>query len=368
MPTRRPLHAPLTSAQLARRRPTPAVAPPPAQVTLNHGRIHLPTEGTVNLVAVDDLPDTYRVEVTLPGNRVGQRHHETIPVEILRTADLTGLGDRPHGPGHRPPHLAVEYTPSLGNAAPPRPRGDAGSGIPTAIFGTDERELIASSHFPWSTVGRIDTPFGTGTASLIGPRHLLTANHLIAWNADGTAGWARFRPAYDLGAAPYGEAWATRVLTWFPTTPADGMTGREVAFDYAVCILDTPLGNVVGYPGYRTYDPAWNGTRHWQHLGYPSDLAASQRPAYQGDLQVNSADSHLFGGRVGHVLGHFSDIVPGHSGGPLWGWWNDDLWPTIVGVQSSQSPNPAFTQAGDNECAAGPALALLIAHARARYP
>jgi V8-like Glu-specific endopeptidase len=359
--------APIASAQLARRAPMPATAPPSAQVTLNHGRIHVPAGGKARLVPVDDIPDTYRVEVMLPGNRVGQRYHETIPVEILRDSHIQSLGNRSHGPGHRPPHFAVEYVPALGDQAQPRPRSNATHGLPTGVFSPDERELLASTHFPWCTVGRIDTPYGTGTACTIGPRLLLTANHLIAWNRDGTAGWARFRPAYDLGTAPFGEAWATCVIAWFPTTPADGMTGREVAFDYAICVLDTPIGEIVGYPGYRTYDDEWNGDRYWQHLGYPSDLAASQRPAYQGELHVATAEDHRFGGQIGRVLGHFSDIVPGHSGGPLWGWWADDPWPTIVGVQSSQSPHPAYTQAGDNECAGGPALSLLIAHARERY-
>lgn len=359
--------APVASAQLARRAPVPAAAPPPARVTLNYGRIHLPAAGEAHLVPVEGSADTFRVEVTLPGDRVGRRHHETIQVEILRDSHLRDLGDRKHGPGQCPAHLAVEYLPALGSVTTTRPPGDTAPSIPTGIFGSDERELLASTHFPWCTVGRIDTPYGTGTACTIGPRLLLTANHLIAWNQDGTAGWARFRPAYDLGAAPFGEAWATRVLAWFPTTPADGMTGREVAFDYAICVLDTPIGDIVGYPGYRTYDDDWNGGRYWQHLGYPSDLAASQRPAYQGELHVASAEDHRFGGQLGRVLGHFSDIVPGHSGGPLWGWWENDPWPTVVGVQSSQSANPAYTQAGDNECAGGPALSLLIAYARERY-
>ncbi|MFN8538926.1 MAG: hypothetical protein U0232_15810 [Thermomicrobiales bacterium] len=123
MPTRRPQHTPLTSAQLARRRPTPAAAPPPAQ---DHPqpRSDPPPDRRHHQPRRRGRPaGFYRVEVTLPGSRVGQRHHQTIPVEILRAADLTGLGDRPHGPGHRPPHLAVEYTPSLGNH--PRPASAA---------------------------------------------------------------------------------------------------------------------------------------------------------------------------------------------------------------------------------------------------
>jgi hypothetical protein len=262
MPVRQPADNPVPADDIARRQPDPARMPPPERITLNHGRIHLPPDGTARLVPVAGRPDTFRVEVTLPGNRVGQRYHETIPVEIVRDAHLRDLSGHTSGPGFRPPHLAVEYIPSLGNPVASRPHSQGGRAIPTAIFGPDERELIGSAHFPWCTVGRLDTPYGTGTACLIGSRLLLTANHLIAWNADGTAGWARFRPAYDLGAAPFGEAWATRVIAWFPTTPADGMTGREVAFDYAICVLDTPLGEIVGYPGYRSFDPRWSGARY----------------------------------------------------------------------------------------------------------
>ena len=369
MSRQRPADAPLSGARLARRRPVPAAAPPPAQVTLNRGYINLPDGATTRFVAVTGHAETYRIEVTLPGDAIGRGSYETIPVEILRQpVQEADRGASASGPGHRPPHLAVESVPSLGMTIAPQPPIGADRGIPTGIFGADERELLTSNHFPWCTVGWIDTPNGTGTGCTIGPRHLLTANHLIAWNGDGTAGWLRFRPAYDRGAAPFGEAWATRVLAWSTTTPADGMTTEEVAFDYALCVLDTPIGEIVGYPGYRTYEPTWNGGRYWQHIGYPSDLTTSQRPAYQGDLYVASVGEQAIGDQRGYILGHFSDIVPGHSGGPLWGWWDDDPWPTVVGLQSSQSAAPAHTQDGDNECAGGPALSLLIAHARERYP
>lgn len=365
MPPTRRTDAPLSGAKLSRRRPLPATAPD-APLTLNHGHLHVPPGADARLVPVPGRADTYRVAVTYPGPLPDPPTRETIPAELL-TAASVGAPSATQGPGHRPPHLAAEFVPSLGDSLAARAQRQPSSAIPTAIFGADERELLTNARFPWSAVGRIDTPCGTGTGCAIGPRLLLTANHLIAWNDDGTAGWLRFRPAYDLGVAPFGEAWATRVLAWFATAPADGMLAHEVAFDYAVCVLDAPIGALVGYPGYRTYDRTWNGARCWQHLSYPSDLVASQRLAYQDDLYIATVGEQHIAGQLGYVLGHFGDIVPGHSGGPLWGWWPDDPWPTIVGLQSSQSATPAPTPEGDNECCGGPALTTLLAYARERY-
>ena len=55
--------------------------------------------------------------------------------------------------------------------------------------------------------------------------------------------------------------------------PADALSDLETAFDYVVCVMDSRIGDILGYPGYRTYDNTWNDGDYWQHMGYPSDLS-----------------------------------------------------------------------------------------------
>jgi V8-like Glu-specific endopeptidase len=239
---------------------------------------------------------------------------------------------------------------------------------PTNVFPPDQRYIYQDTAFPWCTVGRVDTPLGTCTGCTIGKRLLLTGDHCIQWNSDNTAGWVRFRPSYYNGSAPFGEAWATRVIFWQKNTPADGLSDQETAFDYVVCVLDRNMGDVVGYPGYRVYSDSWNDGSYWQHMGYPVDLSGAQRPAFQGSCVISSVGSKSASGQTGYVLGHFNDVVPGHSGGPVWGWWSGEPWPRVVGTQSAEASTPAMNTSGDNEFGGGPALSSLISWARSNYP
>jgi hypothetical protein len=158
------------------------------------------------------------------------------------------------------------------------------------------------------------------------------------------------------------------VIWWTQVTGSDGLSDFETAFDYVVCVLDSRMGDIVGYPGYRAYDDDWNGGTYWQHMGYPVDLSGTERPAFQGNCVISSVGSQSTSGQTAFVLGHFNDIVPGHSGGPVWGWWDGEPWPRVVGVQSAEANTPAQNTSGDNEYGGGPALSSLISWARSNYP
>jgi len=367
---------PLTGQQVRRLKSLRARAKPPQYVELTFGQLKLPPGSKLDLVRVRGATDRYRVRVRIRGAELGRRfEYETIPTQrIDRTSIKPGAALR-ELTGLRPEYLKVDHVP--GKIAlrrsdvryPPAYR-KLGRGLdrPTNVFPPDQRYIYNDTSFPWCTVGRVDSPLGTATGCTIGSRLLLTCNHVIQWNADETAGWVRFRPAYFNGSTPFGEAWATRVIFWTKVNGGDGLTDTETAFDYVVCVLDTRMGDVVGYPGYRSYDDDWNSGTFWQHMGYPVDLSGTERPAFQGDCIVASAGSQSTSGQTGFVLGHFNDIVPGHSGGPAWGWWDGEPWPRVVGVQSAEASTPAQNTSGDNEYGGGPALSSLISWARSNYP
>lgn len=368
---------PLTSAQVKRLKRLPPEGEPPRRVALNLDTFRLPEGVEAQIVQVEGSPDLFQVRVDLPGDMLGRRTpYDRIPTFKLDRKELKASPLADVNPdGLRPSYLPVDFLPTrvkltLSERAHPPSNFRYPKGVdrPTNVFPPDQRYIYQDTTFPWCTVGRVDTPLGTCTGCTIGPRLLLTANHAIQWNTDGTAGWVRFRPAYYNGSAPFGEAWATRIIWWMQTTPGNGLTDQETAFDYVVCVLDTRMGDVVGYPGYRTYDSSWNGGSFWQHMGYPSDLSGAARPAFQGSCVISTVGTQSTAGQTGHVLGHFNDIVGGHSGGPVWGWWGNEPWPRVVGTQSAEANTPANNTSGDNEFGGGPALSSLISWARANYP
>lgn len=322
--------------------------------------------------------DGNRLELvsTIPGRLLGER---SLPPNIERVAltkDMVAdLDVDRESHGVRPEYFPVRFAPErikLEAHERARPPADfdyekANADRPTNVFPPDTRYIYQDTNYPWCFVGRVDTPLGTATGCMIGSRLLLTANHAVQWNPGSDAGWVRFRPAYYNGSAPFGEAWAERIIHWTTSSPADGLTDNETAFDYVVCVLDRRLGDTVGYAGYRTYDDDWNGGDYWQHMGYPGDLSGSERPAFVSGA-ISTSDGESAAGQDGLVLGHFIDITPGHSGGPVWGWWGDEFYPRVVGTQSAESNSPGMSTSGDNEFGGGSALSSLITWARNNYP
>lgn len=239
------------------------------------------------------------------------------------------------------------------------------------IFGTDDRYSFFDRSYPWRTTGRVRTAGGICAGCTIGPRLVLTASHCVNWSSDGSsAGWITFSPGYYDGDQPWGEIAATQIAYW---NPALGLlSDQETAFDYVVLVMEEDVGNMVGYPGYRTYNDDWNNGAFWQIIGYPGDLTGTQRPSFQGDAPISSVQDHSLSGQTGYVMGHFNDITPGNSGGPCWGWWADEPWPRVVGVASTIGSTavqtPTGSTNGDNEFGGGPALSSLISWARANFP
>ena len=196
---------------------------------------------------------------------------------------------------------------------------------------------------------------------------MLTASHCIPWTSSGT-GWVKFTPAYYNGSAPFGIAWSERVISWLKVDGSDGVSDLETSFDYVVVVLDRNLGDVTGWAGYRTYSSSWNGGTYWDQIGYPGDLTGAQRPVFFDNGAIESVATHSTSGQDGYVLGNFIDTSGGHSGGPYWGWWDNETFPRIVGTDSTSPQTPGPGTSGDNEAGGGPALTALIDYARQNYP
>ena len=276
-------------------------------------------------------------------------------------------------PGHRPPGVPTAFLPKAGKPTHTlRPSRGKGLDRGGSIFGNDDRYLFDDRSFPWRTVGKVGTVGKWGSGTTIGPRHVLTASHVVNWTggSDGGVAWLNFTPAYFDGTGPWGTFAATRVIYWLKAPGS--LTDAQTAFDYVVLVMEERVGDILGYPGFRTYDDDWNGGTFWQYTGYPGELSSGERPAFQGSCAISNVQEEDLAGQKGYVLGHFNEFTPGQSGGCVWGWWGDEPWPRVVGIGSTIGDTTVKATSvgtgGDNEYGGGPALSALIAYARSKYP
>jgi V8-like Glu-specific endopeptidase len=141
----------------------------------------------------------------------------------------------------------------------------------TTIFPPDQRRVFSDTSFPWCTVGRVDLGGGFGSGTLVGPRHLLCASHMMTWNPDNTVNQVTFTPSYFDGNGPFGNS---GIIHWYAYQKVVGpnISGSQIAQDYVLLVLSNRLGDICGWMGTRGYSDSWNGLAVWSHIGYPGDL------------------------------------------------------------------------------------------------
>lgn len=315
--------------------------------------------------------DTVRleVEVGVDGLRPLRRPVELVELDARRLGEHIDIRVLD---GHVPNGVPIAFTPERAKGRDPiGPGRDPNIDVGGTIFDTDERYLFQDTAFPWRITGKVRTAGGWGSGTVIGPRHVLTASHVVNWQRDenGNVGWITFTPGYFDGSGPWGEIGATQVVSWIEAPGS--LTDEQTAFDYVVLVLGQRIGDVVGYAGYRSYDDDWNGDAYWQYIGYPGELSSGERPAFQGGCTVASTQSESFGGRDAFVLGHFNEFTPGQSGGSAWGWWDGEPWPRVIGVGSTIGSTAVQathgSTVGDNEWGGGAALSAIISWARDNF-
>jgi len=309
-----------------------------------------------------------RLAVSDPGTVLGVVVGAVAPVTPQAVkSELDGqrtAGDRAgrDSAAYIPDWTAVSAVPALAPATA-RPRLVRRNGTrvrPEWVIDGDGRSPYYPNTYPFSLVGRIfvwqdaSSPNWTwwGTASLLGARTIMTASHVVPW---GSSNWkALFVPAYYDGASVHG-AWAA---SW--VTNAHGYSSHGQGDDMAVMRLDVPLGNNLGWFGFRTYDDDWEDLNVWTLPGYPWDKDSGNRPWLDMNFPIIDDDND----GAGVELEYQADTEGGQSGAPVFAWFSGS--PDVVGTHSGGEDN--FGEPRQNVAAGGSALTNLLHWARNNWP
>jgi V8-like Glu-specific endopeptidase len=320
-------------------------------------RLDLQPEFNTTELSAWRVPLGADVQEGLPGRSLKQ-----ITVDDLEV----GADDDRSEDSFRPDWLTLAFQPRVAPPQPPRPvrflrRRNGVLVVPELVIGNDDRVVFTPLAWPWTLIGRIDTwvafpgntfsPAGSGTGALVGKNVVLTASHLVPWWAEalGRPWMMKFVPAYYDGFSKLGAGVYSYV------SELRGYADHSQGDDMAVLKLYQPLGESLGFFGYKTYNDDWEGDDRWIIMGYPAAVAGGNRPSLQFWVIIHDDDSD----GAGVELEHTGDTSPGNSGGPLWGWFGDS--PRIVGTISGAEAQPFQS---NNVAAGGPALSKLIKWAR----
>lgn len=290
--------------------------------------------------------------------------------DILSTNDSTARDTD----AYIPDWTAVSVLPTMGTARKSHTllRRNGTRVRPEGVIRPDGRSPYYPNTYPLTLVGRLliwrnaSAPDWSdwGTASLLGARTIMTASHVVPW---GASNWkALFVPAYYNGTSLHGS-WAA---SW--VTNVRGYRDHDQGDDMAVMRLDVPLGNSLGFFGFRTYTDDWEDRSWWTLPGYPRDKDDGERPWLHADFPVIDDDND----GAGVELEYRADTNRGQSGSPVYGWfprtartvlgWEEDYIPCVIGTHVGTEDNVG--EPTQNVAAGGKALTNLLRWARTNWP
>lgn len=222
---------------------------------------------------------------------------------------------------------------------------------PLTVFGAEDRRTYNDLSYPWGTICKIVTSAGTGSGVIVGPRHVLTASHVVDWSRNGAGTVEVHRNAGSVRAvSSIGRVWFYTRIT------GNTIPWTQLDEDYAVLVTNDRLGDLFGWMGTRTYNSSWDGEPYWFNFGYPGAIGSANRPVWQRDASLDEPWYDLGPARSMKTM---ADLTPGNSGGPMFAFWDDG--PYVVAVASAETSST-------NWCSGGRWLTNLVRHARQADP
>lgn len=282
------------------------------------------------------------------------------PMRKVQRVDRMTADQRANEPlilaGHKPDWVASSFKPRRIREAPPPIVKHRGEHLePMIIWGDEDRKKYNDTSYPWGCVCKITNTFGkSGSGVLIGPRHVLTASHNVAWSSDA----AEKIQVHLVGLTASATAFCT--IAYAFTQIEGDPTVTTLDEDYAVLVLDARLGDRFGWMGTKQYSSDWDGDNVWCSIGYSGDTGFRD-PLFQIGKSMDEDEWDLGSGRA---MTTAADMNKGQSGSPMFGFW--DNVPYVVAVMSAYGN--VWASGNENWCSGGSDLNRIVRIARDENP
>jgi V8-like Glu-specific endopeptidase len=191
------------------------------------------------------------------------------------------------------------------------------------IFNPDTRWRTSTTSFPYTVAGLLVFSGGSCTATLIGPKHILTAGHCVHQGGGGSwySGF-KFYPGQN--SAPSSST------PYFGWTNAYSVTGwtQNGDFDYDFGVIALSTTNT--YKGWMSF--GWTSSLSsgwWINVnGYPGDKSYGTQ--WHSDNTLSDVETLTFRDTS-------LDLYPGNSGSASYSYWSDTNTRIIYGIVSADA-------------------------------